>query len=129
MKRKNNRNIKRLIIASAFLLLVGVVFFLFDPSNSAYYPKCIFHSLSGFDCPGCGSQRSLHHLVHFEIKEALFENPLFVLALPYTLFYLYLKYFGGKEKCPRIMTVLYGRKAAAVILIIIILFWIFRNLV
>ncbi len=42
---------------------------------------CLFNLLTGLYCPGCGSTRSMHALVHGDIVRALDMNPLFVFAL------------------------------------------------
>ncbi len=55
----------------------------FDPNaaDSPFLP-CIFYSLSGWWCAGCGITRALHALVHGDITGALAMNPLAVLLLP-----------------------------------------------
>jgi len=49
-------------------------------------PPCVLYSLTGIYCPGCGSTRCLHALVHFDLPQAFSMNPLLVLSLvPITL--------------------------------------------
>lgn len=60
----------------------ALVLFVFDPSNSAFYPSCMFHEISGLYCPGCGSLRATHKLLHGDLAAAFRLNPLFVLSLP-----------------------------------------------
>lgn len=85
--------------------------------------------MTGLDCPGCGSQRAIHHLLHLDLKAAFLSNPLLVLAIPYLLLGGYIEYFGGKEKYPRIKQLLYSQKAIVVVLVVIVVFWIGRNLI
>ncbi|HEY3056279.1 MAG TPA: DUF2752 domain-containing protein [Thermoanaerobaculia bacterium] len=59
-----------------------VFFYRHDPSTSHFYPRCLFHALTGFECPGCGATRALYHLLHGEIAEALRFNAFFVLFSP-----------------------------------------------
>lgn len=59
-----------------------------NPSESPWLPRCIFHSLTGLNCPSCGATRALHHLVHGRILTALRCNAFFVLALPFLLYAL-----------------------------------------
>ena len=53
-----------------------------DPSASHLYPRCIFHALTGLECPGCGATRALYHLLHGRIVEALRFNALFIIFSP-----------------------------------------------
>jgi hypothetical protein len=65
------------------LALAGaVVMFLFDPARVPIYPVCVFHQMTGLDCPGCGSLRAAHQLLHGHLSTALHFNALFVLSLP-----------------------------------------------
>lgn len=66
------------IIGTAALFLL----FFFNPENYPF-PKCPFLLLTGWECPGCGSQRAIHALLHFNIPAALQYNALLVLSLPY----------------------------------------------
>ena len=54
----------------------------FDPNaaDSPFLP-CLFQAFTGLYCPGCGTTRALHALVHGDIATAFAMNPLlFVLA-------------------------------------------------
>jgi hypothetical protein len=80
---------KRTLITAltfAALLAVATVFFLFDPAQGGFYPSCMFHNLTGLDCPGCGSLRALHHLTHGNIVAAFHSNPLLIVLLPLVAF-------------------------------------------
>ena len=44
-----------------------------------------------FYCPGCGSQRAIHQLLHFNIIDAFRLNPLMVLSLPIIFYGLLLQ--------------------------------------
>ncbi|TMI88752.1 MAG: DUF2752 domain-containing protein, partial [Bacteroidetes bacterium] len=75
-----NRYIKFSILfiaAGATLLL----YFFIEPKNGNL-PKCFFHELTGFYCPGCGVQRSFHALLNGHILTAIDYNLLFILFLP-----------------------------------------------
>lgn len=67
------------------LTLVGIVvavLFLCDPVRVPIYPQCVFHRVTGLDCPGCGSLRALHALLHGDFAVALHFNAFLVLSLP-----------------------------------------------
>jgi len=106
-----------------------IVYYLFNPGESSFFPQCPFHYLTGWDCPGCGSQRALHHLLHLNIKGAFLSNPLLISAIPYLIICVYLEYFGGKKKHPKIRKALYSKRAVLTIFILIMVFWVVRNLI
>lgn len=59
----------------------GAVLFFFDPAQHGFYPVCMFHKLTGWNCPGCGGTRAAYQLLHGHLLYALRDNALFVLAL------------------------------------------------
>jgi len=60
----------------------AAVYFVFDPTRVPIFPPCLFHQLTGLDCPGCGAQRALHQLLHGNLIAAIHLNAMFVLSLP-----------------------------------------------
>lgn len=46
------------------------------------FPKCPFKVLTGLQCPGCGSQRAIHALLHGDIAAAWRFNALLVAYIP-----------------------------------------------
>jgi len=62
--------------AGAYLL------FAFNPATHTGFPPCLFHWLTGLYCPGCGSTRAMHQLLHLHFLAALRFNSLLVLSLP-----------------------------------------------
>ena len=58
-----------------------VALFLFDPAAGGLYPICMFHRLTGLQCPGCGGLRATHQLLHGHVVRAFHLNPFFVAAL------------------------------------------------
>jgi membrane protease YdiL (CAAX protease family) len=71
-----------LFLALAFGLLVAAVFFLFNPENTRFYPKCILYQWTHIKCPGCGGLRATYQLVHGHVGTAFHYNALFVSLLP-----------------------------------------------
>lgn len=71
------------------LALVSVVLFLFNPASPAsqgFFPKCPFRLLTGCQCPGCGSTRAVHQLLHGNLVAAFELNPLMILTLPFIVY-------------------------------------------
>lgn len=68
--------------AAAVLAVGAAILFWFDPARHAFYPVCLFHRVTGLDCPGCGGLRALHQLLHGQLLEAFRLNPIVVTAIP-----------------------------------------------
>ena len=66
---------------SAAVLVAGAVLYFFNPSTHGFYPICLFHQITGLNCPGCGGTRSVYALLHGHFGLALKDNALFVILL------------------------------------------------
>lgn len=72
-----------LVATGAAALGLGLLLlFSFNPADGGFFPRCAFHTLSGLNCPGCGGQRALHHLLHGNFAAALRSNALLLALLP-----------------------------------------------
>jgi hypothetical protein len=69
------------IVLALAALGSGAVLFFFDPTKHGFYRICVFHSLTGWNCPGCGATRAAYQLLHGHLLRALHDNALFVLML------------------------------------------------
>ena len=116
------------------MLLVAVaipgslLYFYFDPAYSRYFPPCPFFTLTGFFCPGCGSQRAFHDLLHADVIAAADHNLMFVLALPiiaYSGIVLVNNLFRGKKMTQALV---YRAGFAKGVLVFVLLFWFLRNI-
>ena len=113
---------------SVLLAGVGVLCFLLffiDPATAPFYPACPFHSLTGLYCPGCGSLRATHSLLHGCISKAFSLNPLLV---------LFLALVGLSRLSDTFIPSLgrgflfQGRFSGWFVLTIVVAFWILRNI-
>ncbi|MGV3560560.1 DUF2752 domain-containing protein [Larkinella arboricola] len=99
----------------------------FNPADVSFFPPCPFKLLTGLECPGCGSQRCLHQLMHGHIRQAFAYNPLLVLSLPYLLLGFLLEYTPLGRKQPELHRRLYGKTASWLVFGVVIVYWIGRN--
>jgi hypothetical protein len=53
----------------------GSVLYTFPPVTAGFYPQCVFRQVTGLECPGCGTTRALHALLHGRVGEAFRFNP------------------------------------------------------
>ena len=42
--------------------------------------QCPFHLITGLPCPGCGTIRALQHLLKGDVQQALYTNPVGLIA-------------------------------------------------
>jgi len=114
MKTKASDGLIYLVISLAGIVGIGLLYF-FNPSVSVIFPPCPTEALTHYYCPGCGSLRAMHALLHGDIKEAFSQNLMAVIFLPI----LPLMYFRPKWFSNPILPI--------AILIIFVAFTILRN--
>jgi Protein of unknown function (DUF2752) len=79
---------RRLLLLAALAAAAGLsLLYRFAPTGDSFYPRCLFHTVTGLHCPGCGTTRCLHALLHGRPREAVAYNALALLALPFLLFW------------------------------------------
>src|SRR5881227_1045193 len=78
---------KRLAWAMLALGGFGIIMLrIYDPATSGVFPPCPLHYLTGFYCPGCGSLRTVHQLLHGHLYAAWAMNPLSVILFPFVAY-------------------------------------------
>lgn len=106
----------------------SLVYFFFNPSRYPFFPKCPFFTLTGFYCPGCGSQRAFHALLHGQLVQAAGFNLLAILAFPFlayaALVYFMKHVFGIFLR----QEIFYRPWFSWTVLGFVLLFWVLRNL-
>lgn len=104
------------------------VYFLFNPLKAGFFPRCPFYVLTGLYCPGCGSQRAFHALLHGHLLTAAHDNLLSVLALPllgYSAASFTLNQLAGTHFSQGLF---YRPWFAKATLLTVLAFWLLRNL-
>ena len=71
-----------------------------------YLPSCIFKGFTGIPCPTCGATRSLVHLAHGGILEALVMNPLVAVSFIVAILYLVYSLITLAADTPRVQVAL-----------------------
>lgn len=117
----------RVLAVGVILLLVVsvVVYFMFDPSTSGWFPRCSFYVMTGYKCPGCGAQRMLHSLLHGDVIGALRFNAYLLTVFPTLLILLawngWMKFMNKKwvDRTTWVLSVL--------LIASVLLWWLLRN--
>ena len=80
-RRLRGRREQALFALGAFFLVLVVLVFV-DPRTARLAPVCPLNATTGLHCPGCGTGRALHALVHGDLARAVRLNVLTVAAIP-----------------------------------------------
>src|SRR5256885_8772120 len=70
------------IIAACGATAAALVLSFFAPDQHAFYPRCLFHAVTGLQCPGCGGLRAAPRLLHADLAGAWRFNPFLGVAVP-----------------------------------------------
>jgi hypothetical protein len=119
---------KRIINIGLLILIAGlaVLFFVLNPSEHQIFPRCIFHSITGYYCPGCGSQRAIHQLLHLNFAGVVDNNFLFIPAF-LLIVYHYLHQMANRIFKWKLPNIFYFKSTPWIIFGVVIVFWIVRN--
>ncbi|MBN1891746.1 MAG: DUF2752 domain-containing protein [Clostridiales bacterium] len=120
---------KRLIKSSLFSLpLIGFAAFyavLWDATGSGL--PCVWHLLTGWYCPSCGTGRMFMSLLRLDLYQAFRYNPFIFIMLPF-LFAMFLRYEIAYLKAKNIPFSRIEYIFLAVFVTALILFGILRNI-
>lgn len=81
--------------------------------------------MTGLKCPGCGSQRAIHSLLHLDILAALGYNAFLVLSLPVIGFLSYVEI--KRKKQPSLYARAHSQLFIWFCFTVVIAWWILRN--
>ncbi|MBR6278172.1 MAG: DUF2752 domain-containing protein [Bacteroidales bacterium] len=97
-------SVKQKYKAILFLITGAALYFsLCTPPNlktHTHFTVCIFHNITGYPCPACGTIRGLKLFFHFDFYNALMMNPLAVIVAAFMIvsfFWVLYDLIKGKE--------------------------------
>ena len=123
-----SRHNKALLALLGCMLVGGVVLYLYRP-ESLQIPRCPFLQLTGWQCPGCGSMRGFHALLHGDIGRVLRLNVMLIPGLIYFAFLVLLELTRPHNlRAERLYRRFSGRTASWIIFALIIVWGVGRNL-
>jgi len=106
-----------------------IVYGKLNPEKFHLFPKCPFKLLTGYECPGCGSQRAIHYLLNLKIANAIQANALLVFSIPYILFLFFTELLRFKiDFFMRLHKISHSTKAIWAVFVIVVFWWLVRNL-
>lgn len=114
------------VVAVVVVAALVVLYAYFDPTHSYLAPKCIFHTLTGYECPACGVQRAAHAVLNGEYYKAFMLNPFLAVAVPYLIF-VAATTFIKTGPMMRLRGVVQHRYAIWCYVVIFFVWWVVRN--
>lgn len=115
-----------LLLASVLLGFAAGAFMLWK-FGTGWMPGCLFREWTGIECPGCGMTRATKATLHGRIGEAFAYNPVGMVLFPIGFLVCGLKAFAWARGAPPFQLHL-GRWGATIIAVVVIGWWILRNL-
>lgn len=115
-----------IVLAVVLLLVFGFIYYSLDPSQSGLFPRCLFLELTGYKCPGCGSQRAIHALLHGDVAAAFRYNAMLLVAVPWIGLCLYAE--SWRVRNPRLYLRLNASRIIWLFLALVLIWWLLRNI-
>lgn len=125
MTQKGKRRVKILCAVFVCILLIAV-YAAFDPAEAYWMPKCITYTLTGYKCPGCGSQRMIHSLLTGDLAEAFRQNAFLVLMIPVIIFLIWLEF--NRTRYRQLYLRIYGKWGCIVFCLLATGWTVLRNI-
>ncbi len=114
-------------IVFALAIVAGVYYFFINPSDYSILPQCPSYKYTGTYCPGCGSQRAIHSLLHGDFAGMMAYNPMF-LPVGMLLFWHWGILLTNRIKNTRYLSPMYHSRFPYIVLVIVLLYWLLRNI-
>ena len=110
------------------LVVMGIIYFIYDPLESPLFPKCPWYMITGTQCPSCGIQRFLFQFLHGNFREAFLLNPFLMVSFPYALLAVLGKWYNFRGIFNSLNRFLYHRYTLIAYTILFFMWWIVRNI-
>ena len=117
----------KIMVAAALVAAVAGIAYLglCDPTLTPLL-RCPFRALTGYDCPGCGSQRAIHALLHGELAQAWSYNPFIFIAIPLAALYAVAEY--STHRFRRLRAALLHPWCIIAVAVVVTAYWVMRNI-
>ena len=125
---KEKKQLDRLFITSAAGIIAAMLYFYFDARYYSFFPRCTFFTITGFLCPGCGSQRAVSSLLQGDLVQALHFNVLAVASFPFILFSYIVSVLNAFRTELLILKIFCSPLFVKIVLAVVILFFVMRNI-
>lgn len=125
-ERRRSRDL--VLLVTSLMILGFAILVLFPVAEFRFYAPCLWRSLTGTYCPGCGSLRGISAMVHGDPLGLLRNNLFAFISLPF-LAYAYISLASRAVLSYRPPSFLASRCVILTLAGLIIVFGLLRNLV
>lgn len=81
------------VVLAGALTYIGLV----DPHRpGSVFPLCPFRLLTGWNCPGCGTLRMIHDVLHGNVVAAINDNVMLLVGIPLLAGWVLLRRRSGR---------------------------------
>lgn len=126
MLSREVKSVERNIVVGLLVALVVALYLFVDPAITWWMPKCLFHTITGYECPGCGNQRVLHSLLEGNLHNALRYNPFTFVVMPYIILVGYTT-FCHTPRAEKWRKWTHNRYIILLFVVLTVAWWILRN--
>jgi len=124
----DSKKFLNLTLIAVLLGGISIFYFNYNPTQHSFFIPCPFKFTTGYHCPGCGSQRAIHQLLHGDVISAFRFNPLMVLSLPLIFYGMGIKVKNYLYNTQSRVQFFYSKLFIYSYFGIAILYWIIRNI-
>ena len=82
LHKEQLRRLKKVSVKIAVAILTGLLYIVVT-SILGYGIPCIFRTITGLQCPGCGVSRMLSSMIKLNFKDAFEYHPVLFISLPF----------------------------------------------
>ena len=120
---------RALWVTLAVLVLGFAAWMLRETRGVGWMPGCFFRKYTGIECPGCGMTRGTYAVLHGRFLEGFLFNPVGMILFPLAMIGLGIEVIGWVRGKPLPFSLNPGRWGSTVLAVVIIAWWVLRNLI
>jgi len=115
-------------VSLGVLLVAFAAYQLRQDGGAGWMPGCFFRRFTGLECPGCGMTRASHAFLNGRFIEAFRFNPVGMVVFPLAVIGVGLEVLAWVRGKVSMFSLRSGRWGATVIAVVMIGWWVGRNL-
>ncbi len=116
------------VVIDLMFFLGLILLYAYPPDIYGFYPRCLWHEITGTYCPGCGSLRSFNALVKGDIFRVTDYNKAAIFYIPF-LIYIFINIHYISLTGKSLPTLKLNAAMLYSLAGLIIVYWVIRNII